>query len=262
MSALLHTLLLDPRDEAAARAGPILGAANIPATELTSRAFELPPRNIEIAIADVGDDARRAASTLAPMHRRCRVTRDFEYAASEGACRYRLWRPAAWLETCVNGLTPGRALDLACGSGRESAYLAALGWDVLGVDVLPDALDQARALASRYVPAGRVRLERRDLEAEPLAFDERFDLMIGFRYLHRALFPLLPNWLTPTGRVIYETFTTLHRERHGKPSRDAYLLQPGELRTLLSTWQIERYEEGWINDAHTARVMARRVVAS
>lgn len=262
MSALVHTLLLDPRDEAAARAGPILGAANIPATELTSRAFELPPRNVEVAIADVGDDARRAAATLAAMHRLCRVTGGFEYAAPDAACCYRLWRPAAWLEACVVGLTPGRALDLACGSGRESAYLAALGWDVLGVDVLPDALDQARALASRYVPAGRVRFELRDLEAGSVAFDERFDLIAGFRYLHRAMFPLLANWATPTGSVIYETFTTLHRERHGKPSRDAFLLQPGELQELLSEWQIERYEEGWIDDTHTARVMARRVVAN
>ena len=42
---------------------------------------------------------------------------------------------------------PGRALDLGCGTGAPSVYLALHGWEVTGVDVVARALAQARARA-------------------------------------------------------------------------------------------------------------------
>jgi SAM-dependent methyltransferase len=45
-------------------------------------------------------------------------------------------------------LTPGRALDLGCGTGNNSIYLAQQGWQVSGIDFVPKALDQARAKAA------------------------------------------------------------------------------------------------------------------
>ena len=56
--------------------------------------------------------------------------------------------PNRFLVAEAAGLAPGRALDLACGSGRNAVWLAAQGWSVLGVDFAGVALDQARALAA------------------------------------------------------------------------------------------------------------------
>ena len=43
---------------------------------------------------------------------------------------------------------PGRALDIGCGSGSHSLTLARRGWDVTGIDVVPLAIQRARARAA------------------------------------------------------------------------------------------------------------------
>jgi len=45
-------------------------------------------------------------------------------------------------------LQPGRALDLACGEGRNAIWLASLGWSVTAVDFSSVAIEKARALSS------------------------------------------------------------------------------------------------------------------
>lgn len=45
----------------------------------------------------------------------------------------------------LDGLSPGIALDVACGTGRHTAYLASLGHKVIGVDSSPEMLAKARA---------------------------------------------------------------------------------------------------------------------
>jgi SAM-dependent methyltransferase len=44
--------------------------------------------------------------------------------------------------------TPGRALDLACGEGRNAVWLAELGWQVTAVDFAPVAVDRGRAAST------------------------------------------------------------------------------------------------------------------
>jgi SAM-dependent methyltransferase len=56
-------------------------------------------------------------------------------------------KPPSDLIQLVDGpdaLAPGRALDLGCGTGTDSIYLAQHGWEVTGLDMVPEALAIAR----------------------------------------------------------------------------------------------------------------------
>jgi SAM-dependent methyltransferase len=56
--------------------------------------------------------------------------------------------PSAFLAAEVAGLPPGRALDVACGAGRNAVWLAGHGWQVTAFDFSEVALRAARALAA------------------------------------------------------------------------------------------------------------------
>lgn len=55
--------------------------------------------------------------------------------------------PNRFLVEAVEGLTPGRALDLACGEGRNAVWLASQGWKVVGVDFSSAGLAKGRGMA-------------------------------------------------------------------------------------------------------------------
>ena len=155
----------------------------------------------------------------------------------------------------------GPVLDLACGSGRHSLAAAALGLDVLAVDRNEAQLAEL-ARASRSLP-GRVETFLVDLEtgAIPVLPRGPFAAILVFRYLHRPLAPAIESWLAPGGLLLYETFTVAQRSLGWGPSRDDFLLQPGELPQLFPGLVIEDFEEGLTGEpspAWTARLRARR----
>ena len=71
----------------------------------------------------------------------------------------------------LSGLPVGIALDVACGTGRHTAYLASLGHQVIGVDTSPEML----AVARNKVPPGE--FHEADLHDLPLA-DDSVDLVV------------------------------------------------------------------------------------
>lgn len=63
-------------------------------------------------------------------------------------------RPSAVLVRFVEGLPPGRSLDLGCARGDDVVWLARQGWTATGVDVSETALEYARANAAAAGVAG------------------------------------------------------------------------------------------------------------
>ncbi|MCT2178661.1 class I SAM-dependent methyltransferase [Brachybacterium muris] len=74
------------------------------------------------------------------------------------------------LAVALEGLPPGRALDLGCGEGADVVWLAERGWDALGIDLSPTAIERARRAAGECgldrgaEGAGRAHFEQGDLD--------------------------------------------------------------------------------------------------
>ena len=127
-----------------------------------------------------------------------------------------------------------RVLDLACGAGANAIFAAKRGCCVLGVDA---SLEGLRIAARKAKQRGlKIFLLAADLESwRPPP--ERFDLVMTFRYLDRALFPALRSALVPGGVVVYKTFNRNFLEQKPEMNPD-YLLQPGELSRSFSEFEL------------------------
>ena len=147
-------------------------------------------------------------------------------------------------------LTGGRALDVACGVGQNAIWLAQRGFAVDAVDVSPVALAHARHAAARA--SVTVNFAQADLDewTPPVL---AYDLIMGFRYLNRKLWPRLQAALRPGGWLLYQTFNL----RKLTPDADCppeYLLDIGELPRTFTGWVIlesgddggSSHDQSWI----------------
>jgi len=158
--------------------------------------------------------------------------------------------PAPLLVQVADLLPPGRALDVACGTGRNALHLAALGWNVTAVDRSAVAIRLLRERAAGLdLDAHVADLEAGEFDIPP----DTFDLVCDFFYLQRDLFPALRQAVKIGGAfagAIHLAGPTSHR----------FVLQPGELRAIFADWKILYYSES-AEPGHTrpsARIIARR----
>ncbi len=148
-------------------------------------------------------------------------------------------QPSAWV-TRFAGLIPadGRVLDLACGDGRHTRFLASRGHPVTAVDI------DVRGLADLTREPG-IEVVQTDLETGEWPFGPAsFAGIVVTNYLHRPHFKVLPATLAPGGLLIMETFAA-GNERFGRPRNPDFLLAPGELLSVFAkTLQVVAYEHG------------------
>jgi SAM-dependent methyltransferase len=89
-----------------------------------------------------------------------------------------IWKgePNQFLPAEVGALDPGRALDLACGEGRNAVWLARQGWAVTGVDFADVGLAKAERLAGE----GGVSVDWIAADVTSWESETAFDLVIVF----------------------------------------------------------------------------------
>ena len=151
---------------------------------------------------------------------------DQRYA--EGSYRSRTY-PSPFLVERLAELPRGRALDLACGAGRNALCLAEAGYAVEAVDISGVAVARARATA-----------RERGLEVDWQVADlddftpptGRYDLITVIRYTNRAMMERLPDGLTEGGMLLVEHHL-LTSERVAGPTSRNFRLAPNELIDLF-----------------------------
>ena len=182
-----------------------------------------------------------------------------------------LWTGEAnrFLAAEAGNLAPGRALDLACGEGRNAVWLAERGFTVTGVDFSDVALSKARQLAkSRGTSVEWVLADVLDYSPPPASFDLVVVLYLHLPAAERAIaLGTAASALAPGGTLLVVGHDSANiAEGHGGPQDPAILFTPDDVTRDLDGLQIERAEtvrrpvrtpDGEV-DALDALVRARR----
>jgi len=150
--------------------------------------------------------------------------------------------PTPLLVETATTLKPGRALDLACGKGRNAIWLAERGWSVTAVDRSPVA-----------IPSVDMRVADLETHEFPIA-EASWDLIAVCYYLQRDLFEPVKRGVKPGGVVI----AIVHMFEPGH-EQSRFSVQPRELAKYFEGWEILHYYEGKPRDPEHKRAVAEIV---
>lgn len=159
---------------------------------------------------------------------------DARYAASD-----LVWGsgPNRFVVEEVEQLAPGRALDVACGEGRNAIWLATLGWQVTAVDWSDVAVERGRRLAAdRGVTVTWVVDDVLAWEPPPRAFD-----LVCFAYLQlptaelERVLTAASSAVAPGGVLLDVAHDRSNLDGgHGGPQDPAVLATPDEVAAVLA----------------------------
>lgn len=166
--------------------------------------------------------------------------------------------PASWLfrhQAMLRDLAPGKALDIACGNGKNSFFLAEMGFDVDAVDISDVALDWVKAQAANKdfsIHTHQIDLTKAEFPSSD------YHVIANMNFLERSLFKSIVEALAPGGIVCFETMYRDETEVLGSQMNPDYLLDYGELLTVFRELRIVAYEERiqTINDRGRQKALA------
>ncbi len=139
-------------------------------------------------------------------------------------------------------MAPGKALDLGCGEGQNSIWLAQRGWIVNAVDMSSSAIDEARETAAAAGVDGTIVFKVADIgEWGPLS---RYDLVfctfaLPARGMGRSRMLEMAAGAVALGGTILLTDFDISLRREGWMA-ERYLVSLEELERHLSDFRIDR----------------------
>ncbi len=162
--------------------------------------------------------------------------------------------PSAMLVSHLHLIDGNCALDLACGNGRHTRFLAENGFCVDAVDISSVALEQL----SKTLSNNSVTLIEADLDNYTPP-EGRYDLAVMTNYLDRPLIGRTAQSLKSGAHFFIETYMA-HPQNEKKDSNPDFLLNAGELKTFFGqNFSIVAYEEFW-NEAYELYKMRKQSI--
>lgn len=147
----------------------------------------------------------------------------------------------------------GKALDIACGLGRNAKYLAKLGFEVDAVDISDVAINNLKNIKN-------INPILADLDYYQIP-ENKYSLIININYLNRNLFPQIKEALIKGGVLIFETFTLNEDNLLEQPKNKNYLLRKNELLKSFSDMYVIFYEEKTITKPNGEKAFISSLVA-
>jgi ubiquinone/menaquinone biosynthesis C-methylase UbiE len=147
--------------------------------------------------------------------------------------------PNALLVETASSQTPGNALDMAMGEGRNAIWLATKKWDVTGFDISDEGLRQANANAQKAGVTINTVLSSSE------SFDyghEKWDLIVmsyAFTPIEdEAYVARLRDSLKPGGLLVFE-----HYQKISTNDKTPGTIKPGQARQIFHDFKVLRCEE-------------------
>jgi len=161
--------------------------------------------------------------------------------------------PNPLLVETARRMQPGKALDLACGAGRNAIWLAQQGWTVTALDGAASAIEILRDRAAHLGVAVDARVV--DLAKGGYRIEESsWDLIVICYYLQRSLFEPVKIGVKPGGIVL----AIVHIGEPGQEPTE-HQSNAGELQDHFLGWKILHYHEGRPRDVAHQRSVAEIV---
>jgi tellurite methyltransferase len=164
--------------------------------------------------------------------------------------------PVTLVENWLPRLPVGKALDVACGAGRNAIFLAQAGYQVDAIDISREGLNLARQEAENQGLS--INWIEQDLD-QAYPFDTDYDLIIVMWYVNLELISILCNCLAPGGYLLCEEHLITDQAVIGPTSLN-YRVAPGDLRETVSGLDVLLYEESIEMNAAGEQVASARVV--
>jgi tellurite methyltransferase len=146
------------------------------------------------------------------------------------------------LKSLSSYLCGGRGLDIACGLGGNSLFLAQMNYQVEAIDISDVAISYVQEQATK-----------RHLSIQPRVYDltdfnshswqkHCYDLVVITYYLDRSILPTVKSMIKEGGYFFMETFYQSEQHVNQKVS-DQYKLRSNELLSEFKDWKVLFFEE-------------------
>ena len=147
--------------------------------------------------------------------------------------------PDPFLVEARRWLRPGSVLDLACGDGRNSLYLATRGFAVTGIDIAEAGLERLQDAAEAHALV--ITTLQADLEAPDLVPDwGLFDNVVLFNYKpSERLLASVYSLVRAEGTFVFCTFNQKNRD----PFNPAFLLKPAAYSAGIAHFDLVHHAE-------------------
>ncbi len=154
--------------------------------------------------------------------------------------------PPPELIALAEQLQPGHVLDLGCGYGRSCIYLAQRGWQAVGVDFVPLAIEEAKHRAEKAAVSERIEFRQSAVTDLPFG-DAQFDLIVDIGCMHALSDTELKLYTAHVKRLLKKDGRYLlfaHIRQEDKPHEELKGVLETTIRQQFADLRLDNIEHG------------------